>query len=155
MLRKGDFVPDIPLLDIHGAETTLDTILSDGKVLLAFFKISCPTCQLTLPFLERLYKNTNLIQVYGISQDDPQSTKAFCERFGVTFPMPVDRAGASFPVSNTFAITEVPSLFLVEKDSEVAWALSGFSRQALEDLGHDMHVAIFRADDRVPEVKPG
>jgi peroxiredoxin len=155
MLQKGDFVPDIPLLDIHGAETTLDTILSDGKVLLAFFKISCPTCQLTLPFLERLYKSTNLIQVYGVSQDDPQSTKAFCERFGLTFPMLVDRPGADFPVSNTFAITEVPSLFLVEKDSEIEWAVAGFSRQALEDLGHDLHVAILRADDQVPEVKPG
>jgi peroxiredoxin len=155
MLRRGDFVPDIPLFDIHGAETTLDTILSGGKAVLAFFKVGCPTCQLTLPFLERLYKSTNLIKVYGVSQDDAESTKAFCTRFGLTFPMLVDHAGANFPASNIFEITEVPSLFLVRKVGVIEWAVSGFSRQALEDLGHDLHVAVFRADDLVPEIKPG
>jgi peroxiredoxin len=155
MLQPGDFVPDIPLSDVHGSETTLDTLLSDGKVLLAFFKISCPTCQLTLPFLQRLYKNTNLIQVYGVSQDDPESTEGFCERFGLTFPMLVDDPDTNFPVSNTFEITDVPSLFLVRKDGGIEWAVSGFSRQGLEDLGHDLHVAVFRADDRVPDIKPG
>ncbi len=33
---------------------SLEDILGKGPALLAFYKISCPVCQLTAPYLERL-----------------------------------------------------------------------------------------------------
>jgi hypothetical protein len=42
----------MPLLD--GGETTLRDLISNGPALLAFFKVSCPVCQMTLPFLDRI-----------------------------------------------------------------------------------------------------
>ena len=70
---------------------TLEDILAGGPALLAFFKISCPVCQLTAPYLERLAAN-HAIQVIGISQDERSATRGFLERFGVTFPTLLDRS---------------------------------------------------------------
>jgi peroxiredoxin len=154
MLKQDQTAPDFRLPDVHGAETTLEAILSRGKVLLAFFKVSCPVCHLTLPFLERLHESSRL-QIIGVSQDDAESTREFCRQLHLTFPMLLDDPDANYPVSQAFGIANVPSLFLVKKDSGIEWSVSGFSRKALEDLGHDLHVAVFRADDRVPDFKPG
>ncbi len=49
----------------------------------------------------------------------------------------------------------VPSLFLVEKDRTISWSSESFSKKDLEDLGRRLTFSIFRADDRVPEFKPG
>lgn len=154
MLKQNETAPDFRLLDIHGAETSLEAILSRGKVLLAFFKVSCPVCHLTFPFLERLHESTRL-QIVGVSQDDAAVTGEFGRELHLTFPMLLDGPDANYPVSRAFGITNVPSLFLVKKDSGIEWSVSGFSRKALEDLGHDLHVAVFRADDRVPDFRPG
>src|SRR3954462_4275218 len=114
MLRVGDIAPDFTLVDVHGVEKTLDELLATDPIVLAFFKVSCPTCQLTMPFLERFYSQRQLI--YGVSQDDARATDAFSERFGLTLPMLLDESKRGFPVSNGFGITNVPSLFQVEKD---------------------------------------
>jgi thiol-disulfide isomerase/thioredoxin len=51
-------------------------------VLLAFFKITCPTCQLTFPFLQRLMDRGGP-RVVGISQDDAAGTAEFNEAFSL------------------------------------------------------------------------
>ena len=43
-----------------------------APVLLAFFKINCPTCQLTFPFLQRLADRGGP-RIVGVSQDDAAS----------------------------------------------------------------------------------
>jgi peroxiredoxin len=154
MLSKGGKAPNFSLLNADGAESTLESVLSKGRVLLAFFKISCPTCQLALPFIERLYQSGQ-IAVVGISQDDAADTKEFSDRFGLTFPMLLDSPKAKYPASNAFKITNVPSLFLVSEGRVIDWTLQGFSRRALEELGAELHAPVFRIGDQVPELKPG
>jgi len=127
---------------------------SQEKVLLVFFKVSCPTCQLTLPFLDRLHRSGRLA-VHGVSQDGPASTGAFAKAFGLTFPMLFDRADTRYPASNAFGITSVPSLFLVDRDRRIEWTLEGFAKKKLEELGAAFDVPLFRAGDRMPEFKPG
>ncbi len=152
MLTTGASVEDFALADVEGQPLSLDDLLSRGSVLLAFFKVSCPVCQLTLPFLERLHLESR-VQVYGISQDGASSTGEFAKQFRLTFPMLID--GRAYPVSNAFGITHVPSLFMVEKDHSISWASESFVKKDLENLGHRLHFAILRADDRVPDFKPG
>ncbi len=50
----GDLAPEVTFFDAMGREHTLTSLLAEGPVLLAFFKVSCPTCQLTLPYLQRI-----------------------------------------------------------------------------------------------------
>src|SRR5437879_12375923 len=112
MLAPGSKAPDFHLTDMNGAEISLYSLLAKGKVLLAFFKISCPTCQLTLPFLERLHQSGRL-PVTGISQDGAEDTNVFSKHLRLTFPVLLDLKAANFLVSNAFHLTTIPSLFMV------------------------------------------
>src|ERR1039458_8525171 len=85
VLEAGARAPSFRLKDLGGATVSLEELLSKGPVLLAFYKVSCPVCQLTFPFLERLAASSS-IQIIGISQDDRSTTEGFNHRFGITFP---------------------------------------------------------------------
>ena len=52
----GNKAPGFSLKSLDNKEYSLNTLLERGPVVAAFFKISCPVCQFTFPFLERLYK---------------------------------------------------------------------------------------------------
>jgi len=153
-LETGARAPAFRLQSLAGAAVSLDDILAKGPALLAFFKIGCPVCQLTFPFLERLAGGSG-IQIIGISQDDFAATTAFNQRFGVTFPTLLDQAKENYPASNAFGITNVPTLFLVEPDGHIANTISGFSKRDLEALGARVGMQAFRADENVPEWKAG
>lgn len=154
MLETGAVAPDIRLSDLDGNRFTLSEA---GPVLLAFFKISCPTCQLTLPFLERLHANhTGLAPlIYGISQDSLKDTREFNQYFGITFPVLLDPGKNGYVASNAYRITNVPSMFLVEPPGRIAWTLSGFHKAELEALGTRFGASPFREADRVPAMRPG
>jgi peroxiredoxin len=154
VLEAGARAPSFRLKNLDGAMVSLEELLSRGPALLAFYKISCPVCQLTFPYLERLAAGS-AIQIVGISQDDIGATQGFNRHFGVTFPTLLDQAKESYPASNAFGITNVPTMFLVEQDGHIASAVSGFSKRDLEALGKRAGVVPFRADESVPEWKAG
>jgi peroxiredoxin len=154
MLEAGVSAPAFELKSLGGDKKSLEEILASGPTLLAFYKVSCPVCQLTFPYLERLAASTSL-QIVAISQDDDSSTKSFNQRFGVTFPTLLDQAKENYPVSNAYGISSVPSVFLVEKNGEIAKAFSGFSKRDLEAVGERAGVKPFRPDDNVPDWKAG
>ncbi len=135
-------------------DASLDSALPGSQVLLVFFKIDCPTCQLTLPFLERLHQSGRLA-VRGISQNESADTREFAKAFGLTFPILLDSAAANYPASNAYGIEIVPSLFLTSVDRTIEWTQHGFSRKGLEELGSAFQTTVFRPGERVPEFKPG
>jgi peroxiredoxin len=150
MLDPGTKAPDFELPDLHGDTRKLSGLVPAGPLLLAFFKSSCPVCQLTFPYLDRI---AAAVKVFGISQDKARETQNFNREFGIGFPTLLDARG--YPASNAYRITHVPSLFLVERDGTISWALSGFSRGELDQLGRKFGVVPFRPGERVPEWKAG
>jgi len=154
VLETGARAPAFQLQNLSGATVSLAEILAKGPALLAFYKIGCPVCQLTFPYLERLAAGSG-IQIIGISQDDVGASTAFNQRFGITFPTLLDQAKDNYPASNAFGITNVPTMFLVEPDGHIANTISGFSKRDLEALGARTGVSTFRADENVPEWKAG
>ena len=52
----GARAPEFRLPRADGGEIGLAEITAQGPALLAFFKISCPVCQLTFPFLQRIHQ---------------------------------------------------------------------------------------------------
>ncbi len=153
MLAVGARAPEFELRGLDGASHSLQSLIEHGPVLLAFFKISCPVCQYTFPFLERLSHGG--LQIVGISQDSARDTREFCREYGVSFPVLLDESGANYPVSNGFGIASVPSLFLVEPDGQIALSGSGFSKADVEALGRRTGKTPFQAGERVPELRPG
>ncbi len=153
MLSAGAQAPSFDLTDLTGTRHSLTQILERGPALLALYKISCPTCQLTMPYLERLGKDS--LQIIGISQDDERATHRFVKTLGLSMPTLLDPEEAGYPVSNAFGITHVPSLFLVETDRRISLATSGFHKHDLEAIAHRAQSRLFLPDDHVPEWKAG
>jgi peroxiredoxin len=154
LLDAGASVPDLRLKLLSGGKATLREIATRGPALLAFFKISCPVCQLTFPFLERLHA-AGTLAVYGISQNDARDTREFNEDFGVTFATLLDDEDSGFPASNAFGISSVPTLFLVERDGAISHVAEGWRKKEMEWLGAKAGATVFRQGDNVPEWKAG
>ena len=155
-LTAGQRAPEFRLEDLGGGgEKTLGELLKRGPVFLAFFKVSCPTCQYTLPFLERLYRGqaSGGTSMFAVSQDDAEATREFHHEFGITIPTLLD--SARYPASNAYGLSHVPSMFHIERDGTISWALVGFHRRELEALGEKLGVSPFRPEERVPEMKSG
>jgi peroxiredoxin len=150
----GAPAPSFSLAALAGPPRSLEEILAGGPALLAFFKISCPVCQLTVPYLERLAKN-DALQVIAISQDDARATSEFAGRFGLTFPLLLDASADDYPASNAYGISSVPTLFVIEPDGIISRAFAGFSKRDFEQLGARAGVAPFGPEDHVPEWKAG
>ena len=154
IVPAGDQAPQFELTKLDGGKESLQDVLKKGPALFAFYKISCPVCQLTAPYLERLAASQEM-QVIGISQDDSASTEGFNQRYGVTFPTLLDQSGEGYPASNSYGISAVPTLFLVGVDGRVAKSFAGFSKRDIEELGERAGIEVFQEGDNVPEWKAG
>ena len=156
-LSAGQQAPDFRLEDLAGGQRELSELRASGPVLLAFFKVSCPTCQFTFPFLERIHRGLKDggAHLFAVSQDDAAATREFHKEFGITMPTLLDSARQGYPASNAYGLAYVPSMFLVERDGKISWSLVGFNRKDLEALGGKVGVNPFRPGERVPESKSG
>jgi peroxiredoxin len=154
LLEPRSQAPDFRLELLNGGVATLSEILARGPVLLAFFKISCPVCQFTFPFLERLHA-AGTLAIYGISQNDADDTREFNREFGVTFPTLLDTEESGFPASNDYGISSVPTMFLVEPDGTISHVIEGWRKKDMEGLGARIGSALIRTGEYVPEWKAG
>jgi len=154
ILKAGARAPDFTLSDLHGAPQSLHDLLTQGPVLLAFFKVSCPTCQYAFPFLER-FRNGR-VRIFGISQDNQRGTEQFNRQFGVTFPVLLDAEPEDYLVSNAYGLTHVPSLVWVEPDGKISLASVGFVKADLEEIARRTGpLELFHKDERVEAFRAG
>jgi peroxiredoxin len=163
-LEAGVHAPDIELQDTEGGRFSLQEARKRGPVVAAFFKVSCPVCQLALPYLDRIFKaygKSGKFTFLGVSQDNASDTKAFNRQFGVSFPVLLDPAG-KYPASNAYGLTNVPTVFLISPEGEIEFSTVSWSKADVEQLVRrlanisDMPVEpIFRSGEKVPEFKPG
>src|SRR5712691_12069935 len=158
----GNIAPRFSLKSVDNKEYSLNTQMERGPVVAAFFKISCPVCQFTFPFLERLYKRYGDGATFlGISQDDAKSTNNFAKEYGITFPILIDDENG-YVVSNAYGLTSVPTIFLIETDGTVKLSCMGFDKKDLETIAADLAerkkislAPLFRPDEVIPANKPG
>ena len=162
-LAAGTKAPEFDSKTMDGKKFSLAAELARGPVVLAFFKVSCPTCQYALPFLERLYKayGKNGITLVGVSQNDAKETEAFCKDFGITFPMLLDDT-RTYPASNAYGLSNVPSIFWVAQDGEieitsVGWVKADFEaiNRKMAEFGKITPAAVFRTGEDVRDFRAG
>ena len=161
-LERGNSAPAFTLKALDGKSYALGEFLDKGPVVLAFFKVSCPVCQFTFPFLQRISErySGDGISVIAVSQDDVRSTKEFNQEFGVKFSALIDDSG--YPVSNAYGLTTVPTVLLIAPDGRIKIGGSGFSKNDLVSIANELAqhknlsaVPLFRPDEVVPDFKPG
>jgi peroxiredoxin len=150
------------LKDSGGTRRVLSDALRKGPVVLAFFKVSCPVCQYTFPFIERIHcaYGSEKVTVWAISQDNARDTHEFWQEYGLSFPALLDEEG--YPASNAYAITNVPTVLLVGSDGKARVSGNGFSKKDLETISAQIaaHVGqpvapVFLPGENVPDYKPG
>ncbi|MGH9513169.1 MAG: peroxiredoxin family protein [Terriglobales bacterium] len=162
-LFAGAHAPDFSLATTDGKKFSLRDALARGPVLAAFFKVSCPVCQYTFPFLDRIYKahGTTAVSFVGISQNDKKDTAAFIKQYGVTFPVLLDDT-KTFPVSNAYGLDTVPSIFWIAQDGEIQVSSVGWSRQDIEKIARmasekasEVRKPLFRPDEKIADFRAG
>jgi peroxiredoxin len=138
-LTAGSKAPDFELKAMDGRRFVLRDELALGPIILAFFKVSCPTCQYAFPFLERLERayGHKGVRVIGVSQNDPRDTANFTKEFGVTFPVLLDDA-KTYPVSNAYGLTNVPTIFWIAQDAQIEISSVGWVKAEFEQIGRKM-----------------
>lgn len=162
-LDAGVQAPQFELPALEGPGFSLQSALKKGPVLAVFFKISCPVCQYAFPYFERIYKayGSGNVSIVGISQNDKQETLEFVKRFGITFPVLLDNT-KSFPVSNAYGLTTVPTAFWIAQDGEIEVSSVGWVKQDIEEIarrvasaGRETPKPIFQPTEQVPDFRAG
>jgi peroxiredoxin len=162
-LAPGKTAPEFTLPAVDGSEFSLKEALTHGPVVVAFFKISCPVCQYAFPFLERIYQRYGKKNVafVGVSQNSKKDTAFFLREYEVTFPVLLDDTD-SYPVSNAYGLTNVPTVFWIAQDGEIEISSVGWARRDIEEINRraaetigDGPQPVFRPNERVADFRAG
>jgi peroxiredoxin len=163
-LSSGATAPDIKLPSTNGEQFALaDARSASTPVVAAFFKISCPTCQYTFPYLERIYQAypKDKVRLVGVSQNGKAETETFMRNYGVTFPVLLDDQ-SKWPASNAYGLSTVPSMFAISPAGKIEFATVGWVKSDIEELNHRVAAAagmppaqIFKPGEQVADFKAG
>lgn len=140
--RKGpdsasDRLPTYRAVD--GTEVDLDA--HRGKVLLVNRWASwCGPCRSEIPDLVELRRRhaEQGFELFGLNDEPPDVQKDAAKRFGIDYPLLVERAASpAFPSSGA-----IPESFLVDRDGKVVDSLVG--AQSLEELERHLRPLLVR-----------
>ncbi len=97
----------------------------------------------------------------GISQNDAKDTAAFAKQFGITFPILQDDT-SSYPVSNAYGLTNVPTVFWIAQGGEieissVGWVKADFLElnRRMAELGKIPPSTVFQPGEEVRDFRAG
>ena len=146
-LQPGDAAPEIP-----GAPPV------DGARVAFFYKVTCPTCQLSAPAAERFHRSFR-DRFVGIGQDPEERLERFAEEYALTFDTISDEP--PYETSDAYGITTGPTLFLVD-DGRVVETVESWDRDAWNAMAARMGELVGIATepvsterDGVPPFRPG
>lgn len=153
MLQPGASLPSIHVTPLAGGhDVSTGELIASAPVLLVFFHTTCPVCQMSLPFVDRLAKGSG-VRIVPVSQDDSDDTTDFAEAFQLTMPLWLDSRRTA--ATKALGIEYVPSFLVVEKDGRISKSVEGFSRRDFEDLGERVGIDVFSEAGKVPVFRPG
>lgn len=157
-IATGQCAPDFSLPYRDGGIFRLSEM--GRSLLLVFFKTTCPTSRLVLPYLEKLHQACPTLAVLGVSQDPVAETDAFVGELGVTFPMLLEER--PWEVSARYGLIGVPAVFLIGPAGGVEDMMEGWQRAAINRLAAsasrlvgEAPVVLSTPGDGAPELKPG
>ena len=161
-LEPGQRVDDFEIATLEGGRFKLGEALRGGPVVVAFFKITCPTCQYSFPFFDRIYRAYGgKVRWFGISQDEERYTRDFMREFSMSFPVLLDDPD-KYPVSNLFDLANVPTVFVVGQDRRIQYMGIGWDKREVEGLNERLAklaglpaAEIFKRGERVEAWKAG
>jgi peroxiredoxin len=145
-LARGSVAPPLPEAEA-------------GPRAVVFYKVTCPTCQVAAPAMERLFRSAPR-SFAAVVQDPPERAKDFNETYGTTFsPVPDTEP---YDLSNAFGVRTVPTLFILDEAGRVedvaeSWDRQGWNRataRLAKLTGLDLP-EVSEDGDGLPPFRPG
>ncbi len=138
-LAPGAVAPAFRLPDVLGTDYSYTKEERARPLLLVFFSLFCEPCRAELSVLQKIqekYGGTD-VDVAAVSLDGEalaQTVEGFARQEGYTFPVLIDEVDGRqmFKVADSYRVTEMPTLFLVDRGGRVAFA--GMGRVGEETL---------------------
>lgn len=157
-LVAGSPAPQALFHDAAGKRLTLPDLLAQAKdlpLLLVFFKVGCPTCQLAWPYLQKLHAlyGGTAVHVAGVCQNSATEGAAHYRDSGrATFDLLIDPE-PRFAASNAFGVEAVPHFVLVSPEARVMKVFAGWSKREMDMLAGQLAGA--RDFVAGPVIEPG
>jgi thiol-disulfide isomerase/thioredoxin len=123
-----------------------------------FYKVTCPTCQMAAPVMERLHAAFPE-RIVAVVQDPPDAAERFAGEYGLTFGSRPD--APPYPLSDAWGVRVVPTLFVVAAgtvDRVVeSWDREGWNDAAgrLAELTGVEPPQLSHPSDGLPPFRPG
>ncbi len=157
-LNIKDSVTDFNLIGLNGEEYSLLRLLAKyEEICLVFFKVTCPTCIFTLPYVNSLFEYYPEAPIFAISQDNQADSLIFKQKYNLNLPILIDE---NLKVSEQFKLTNVPTTFEIKANYIIKNIIIGFSKPDYEKININLvnltrlpKIELF--NDKVPVYKPG
>ena len=147
----GRRAPSFTLPDAATGEPVSDP-WSQGAVVLAFFKVTCPVCQLAAPKVQALADAG--VPVTAIGQDPAPTLARYAEKYGQRVPTLSEPP--PYRVADAFGVTAVPTLFVVGSEGEIEDKVGGWDRDGWNRVAAAFGARpVSRPGDGLPPFRPG
>ena len=97
------------------------------------------------------------VTIVAISQNEAKDTAAFVKQYGITHTC-CSMTPRTYPVSNAYGLTNVPTIFWIAPDGEIEISSVGWSRADVAEIGQKAAAGnsqaptpLFEPDEQVPE----
>ena len=125
MLKKGDKAPDFTLPDENGKPVSLQSLLSEGPLILYFYPSDfTPVCTREACGIRDIHDEIEEvgIQVVGVSPQSEESHQRFRDKYALPFKLLNDRkkqAIKAFGVDGPLGIGVRRATFLISQDGRI------------------------------------
>ncbi len=151
MLAPGDPASSLDLPDATTGESLADP-WRDGAVVLAFFKTTCPVCQMAAPKVQALSESG--VRVVAVGEDPPAEIRSYSERHGQKVTTLSE--AAPYLASDAYGIDTVPTLFFVDEEGIVRDAVASWDRDRWNRFAEAAGgTAVSDEGDGLPPFRPG
>lgn len=121
--------PLFEVRNVEGKSVSLDALLKKGPVLLDFWATWCKPCVISLPAMERQWREHQAagLTVVGVSVDGPRNfskVRPFARGLGLTFPIVLDEDGS---LARRYDVIGMPTSILIAPDRRIAHVQVGYT----------------------------
>jgi peroxiredoxin len=110
-LKIGAKAPDFELKTLTG-ETVKLSDLQGKKVMINFWATWCPPCKAEMPAMEQYSKEAgDDVVILAVNIDPHLDVKAFVDKNGITFPIPLDEEDK---VNEMYQILSIPTTYFID-----------------------------------------
>jgi peroxiredoxin len=160
-VEVGADAPPFKLPSLDGDSLSLPGDAAALPLLLAFFRVSCDTCDVAFPYINRLREAyPDGWRLWAVSQDAAERTAAYRDRFAIICPVLID--DPDLAVSRAYDPPSTPTLVLIGPEGSVEYVSEGFAKDDLNEISARLAARLGVAavegappDDGNPAMKPG